>query len=72
MLISAMTIHLCYGGLFILLATGSGPFINQKEMRTMPMQWQICEESPTEKAWQRKMRVTHRSSSSSFRTPTIA
>ena len=72
MLLSAVAIHLGYGGLFILLVTGWGPYLNQKEVRTMPMQWQICEESPTEKAWQRKMRVTHRSSSSSFRTPTIA
>ena len=48
MLLSAMAIHLGYGGLFILLATGWGPFVDQKEVRTMPMQWQIREESPTE------------------------
>ena len=48
MLLSAVAIHLGYGGLFILLATGWGPFVNQKEVRTMPMQWQIREESPTE------------------------
>ena len=47
MLLSAMAIHLGYGGLFILLATGWGPFVDQKEVRTMPMQWQIREESPT-------------------------
>lgn len=48
MLLSAVAIHLGYGGLFILLATGWGPFVDQKEVRTMPMQWQIREESPTE------------------------
>ena len=48
MLLSAVAIHLGYGGLFILLATGWGPFVDQKEVRTMPMQWQIHEESPTE------------------------
>ena len=48
MLLSAVAIHLGYGGLFILLATGWGPYVNQKEVRTMPMQWQIREESPTE------------------------
>ena len=48
MLLSAVAIHLGYGGLFILLATGRGPFVYQKEVRTMPMQWQIREESPTE------------------------
>ena len=48
MLLSAVAIHLGYGGLFILLATGWGPFVYQKEVRTMPMQWQIGEESPTE------------------------
>ena len=48
MLFSAVAIHLGYGGLFILLATGWGPFVDQKEVRTMPMQWQIHEESPTE------------------------
>ena len=48
MLLSAVAIHLGYGGLFILLATGWGPFVYQKEVRTMPMQWQIHEESPTE------------------------
>ena len=48
MLLSAVAIHLSYGGLFILLATGWGPFVDQKEVRTMPMQWQIREESPTE------------------------
>ena len=48
MLLSAMAIHLGYGGLFILLATSWGPYVNQKEVRTMPMQWQIREESPTE------------------------
>ena len=48
MLLSAVAIHLGYGGLFILLATGWGPYVNQKEVRTMPMQWQIGEESPTE------------------------
>ena len=47
MLLSAVAIHLGYGGLFILLATGWGPFVDQKEVRTMPMQWQIREESPT-------------------------
>lgn len=48
MLLSAVAIHLGYGGLFILLVTGWGPYVNQKEVRTMPMQWQIREESPTE------------------------
>ena len=48
MLLSAVAIHLGYGGLFILLATSWGPYVNQKEVRTMPMQWQIREESPTE------------------------
>ena len=48
MLLSAVAIHLGYGGLFILLATGWGPFVDQKEVRTMPMQWQIREESPRE------------------------
>ena len=48
MLLSAVAIHLGYGGLFILLATGWGPFVDQKEVRTMPMQWQIREENPTE------------------------
>ena len=48
MLLSAVAIHLGYGGLFILLATGWGPFVDQQEVRTMPMQWQIREESPTE------------------------
>ena len=48
MLLSTVAIHLGYGGLFILLATGWGPFVDQKEVRTMPMQWQIREESPTE------------------------
>ena len=48
MLLSAVAIHLGHGGLFILLATGWGPYVNQKEVRTMPMQWQIREESPTE------------------------
>jgi hypothetical protein len=48
MLLSAVAIHLGYGGLFILLATSWGPFVDQKEVRTMPMQWQIREESPTE------------------------
>ena len=48
MLLSAVAIHLGYGSLFILLATGWGPYVNQKEVRTMPMQWQIREESPTE------------------------
>ena len=48
MLLSAVAIHLGYGGLFILLATGWGPFVDQKEVRNMPMQWQIGEESPTE------------------------
>ena len=47
MLLSAVAIHLGYGGLFILLVTGWGPYVNQKEVRTMPMQWQIREESPT-------------------------
>ena len=47
MLLSAMAIHLGYGGLFILLATGWGPFVDQKEVRTMAMQWQIREEGPT-------------------------
>ena len=47
MLLSAVAIHLGYGGLFILLATGWGPFVDQKEVRTMPMEWQIREESPT-------------------------
>ena len=48
MLLSAVAIHLGYGGLFILLATSWGPYVNQKEVRTMPMQWQIHEEGPTE------------------------
>ena len=48
MLFSAVAVHLGYGALFILLATGWGPFVDQKEVRTMPMQWQIREESPTE------------------------
>ena len=47
MLRSGVGIHLGYGGLFILLATGWGPFVDQKEVRTMPMQWQIREESST-------------------------
>ena len=47
MLLSAVAIHLGYGGLFILLVTGWGPYVNQKEVRTMPMQWQIREESST-------------------------
>jgi len=47
MLLSAVAIHLGYGGLFILLATGWGPFVDQKEVRTMAMQWQIREEGPT-------------------------
>ncbi|HCQ84386.1 MAG TPA: hypothetical protein DIV36_07205, partial [Verrucomicrobiales bacterium] len=47
MLLSAVAIHLGYGGLFILLATGWGSFVDQKEVRTMPIQWQIREEGPT-------------------------
>lgn len=47
MLRSGVAIHLGYGGLFIILATGWVPFVDQKEVRTMPMQWQIREESST-------------------------
>ena len=47
MLRSRVAIHLGYGGLFIILATGWVPFVDQKEVRTMPMQWQIREESST-------------------------
>ena len=38
---SALAVHLVYGCLFILLATGWGPFINQKEVRTMSMNWSL-------------------------------